>query len=42
MACTGRAAGASRLALGEAGLEEGRDYRLTVANRVTVTGPILF
>ncbi len=36
------AAGASRLALGEAGLEEGRDYRLTVANRVTVTGPILF
>lgn len=36
------AAGASRAALAEAGMEEGRDYLLTVANRLTVTGPILF
>lgn len=36
------AAEASRQALREAGLEEDRDYRLTVANRLTVTGPILF
>ena len=36
------AACAARGALAEAGMEEGRDYLLTVANRLTVTGPILF
>ncbi|MCI8653910.1 MAG: MBL fold metallo-hydrolase [Angelakisella sp.] len=36
------AGGAARAALLEAGMEEGRDYLLTVANRLTVTGPILF
>lgn len=36
------AAAASRQALAEGGMEEGRDYLLTVANRLTVTGPILF
>lgn len=36
------AAGASRQALLEAGMEEGRDFLLTVANRLTTTGPILF
>ena len=36
------AAGATLSALAEAGMEEGRDFLLTVANRLTVTGPILF
>ena len=36
------AACAARGALAEAGMEERRDYLLTVANRLTVTGPILF
>lgn len=33
---------ASRGALGEAGMEEGRDYLLTVAARMEITPPILF
>ena len=36
------AAGAAHAALADAGMEEGRDFLLTVANRLTVTGPILF
>jgi len=36
------ASGAALAALAELGMEEGRDFLLTVANRLTVTGPILF
>lgn len=36
------AAGAALAALAEAGMEEGRDFLLTVANRLVPTGPILF